>query len=369
MRGWSSPKLAALVLGLVGCTREPAPPFDGSVLGAIFGTDAGGGDASSVPSPQGVDAGSSLFVSGPRAEAGICRAIVSKPELVRGPADIIWIVDNSPSMEDEIAAVQKNLNAFADRITAAGVDPKVVLISAPPTHPLGVSIPPPLGGSGRLVHVPVEVWSDNGLDIALSTYAQWGGALRAGALQSFVIVTDDNSYITSDAFVQGLTQRDSAFGDMLWTFSGIFCTAPSCSGGGSCVAQGTVYEELVQMTSGVAVNLCSRDFELVFERLANNVVGRSPLPCEFMIPDPPDGERLEPGKVNVRFATVDGDQRTVGAVSDQASCDRDLGGWFYDDPTAPTSIGLCPAACTSINKVGVTEVEVLFGCATEVLIK
>ena len=123
------------------------------------------------------------------------------------------------------------------------------------------------------------------------------------------------------------------------------------------------------MTSGVAVNLCSRDFEQVFERLANNVVGRSPLPCDFLIPDPPDGQRLEPGKVNVRFSTVAGEERTVGAVGDQASCDPSLGGWFYDDPAAPSSIALCPAACTSINDVGVTEVEVLFGCATELLIK
>ena len=36
--------------------------------------------------------------------------------------------------------------------------------------------------------------------------------------------------------------------------------------------------------------------------------------------------------------------------------------WYYDSPTAPTKIILCPSTCTAANATADTKVEALVGC-------
>jgi hypothetical protein len=36
--------------------------------------------------------------------------------------------------------------------------------------------------------------------------------------------------------------------------------------------------------------------------------------------------------------------------------------WFYDNPSAPTAIRMCPAACSGISLGG--TIEITLGCAT-----
>jgi len=61
-----------------------------------------------------------------------CQAVVQQAEKQSGRADIVFVLDNSGSMAQEVAAVQANLNAFSTQIEAAGIDVHVVVISAPP---------------------------------------------------------------------------------------------------------------------------------------------------------------------------------------------------------------------------------------------
>lgn len=46
------------------------------------------------------------------------------------PVDIVWLIDASPSMVEEIALIEANLNDFADRISASGLDHHVVIVGA-----------------------------------------------------------------------------------------------------------------------------------------------------------------------------------------------------------------------------------------------
>jgi hypothetical protein len=91
------------------------------------------------------------------------------------------------------------------------------------------------------------------------------------------------------------------------------------------------------------------------------------LSCSYSIPAPPSGQRLDPATVNVEFSGGTPPQTTaIGQVADKARCDA-RGGWYYDDPRAPTQIELCPATCTVVNGAGTNRLAVTFGCRTNVI--
>jgi len=96
----------------------------------------------------------------------------------------------------------------------------------------------------------------------------------------------------------------------------------------------------------------------------NSIRGRS-FSCDFEIPPPPDGQALDPNKVNVRLTTP-ASETTFPSVTEVSECGDEIA-WYYDDPNAPTVIHLCPAACDLIRSEPVAELEVLIGCVTQVL--
>jgi len=90
----------------------------------------------------------------------------------------------------------------------------------------------------------------------------------------------------------------------------------------------------------------------------------SRLPCNFQIPEPTGGT-FDKNKVNVVFN--DGSQnQTLYYWPDAKSCDAQDGGWYYDDPNAPTQIIACPASCTAIQNASGSKasVNISLGCAT-----
>ncbi len=86
------------------------------------------------------------------------------------------------------------------------------------------------------------------------------------------------------------------------------------------------------------------------------------LSCVYAIPAPPIGQALDPAKVNVE---VTAGNRTValGQVVDRSRCDG-RGGWYYDDPAAPTQIFLCDSTCAPAGGAAPTRIDVTFGCKT-----
>ena len=54
---------------------------------------------------------------------------------------------------------------------------------------------------------------------------------------------------------------------------------------------------------------------------------------------------------------------TVYNVPNEAGCDPTEGGWYYDDPTAPEMILLCPATCADVQANNLA-VNILVGCET-----
>jgi hypothetical protein len=91
----------------------------------------------------------------------------------------------------------------------------------------------------------------------------------------------------------------------------------------------------------------------------------STLPCQWVIPPPPDGKTIQKDHVNVSF-TTGGATQLLANVPTGAECDAAGGGWYYDDATTPTRILSCPQTCTAIQSVTDASVHVLVGCATQV---
>ena len=88
-----------------------------------------------------------------------------------------------------------------------------------------------------------------------------------------------------------------------------------------------------------------------------------PLRCEFAIPPPPDGMTFDRNRVNVDYTPGGGGALVrYPRVDGPAACTT--GGWYYDDPLAPTQILLCPAACAVVESDPAARVDIALGCAT-----
>jgi hypothetical protein len=88
------------------------------------------------------------------------------------------------------------------------------------------------------------------------------------------------------------------------------------------------------------------------------------LPCEWTIPEPPPGETFDPNLVNVTI-TASGATQTLGNVAAAADCAVAAGGWYYDDPSGPSRILVCPETCSVIEDGSGARINVLLGCSTE----
>jgi hypothetical protein len=336
-------------------------------MGACGPSSAGGGDDDGED-PQ-IDSG----VGG--ADASSCAATNLVAEQALAPADIIWVVDTSGSMNDERNAVQSALNDFASFIEAAGIDHRVVLLADPGT----MSVPPPLGGGPRFLHVPQVIQSHDALEKLIARYPDYQGFLRAGATVHVVVVTDDESDWSQAQFEAaraGLTSpgipADYNFHSICSEETVIFDFPPlppvtgPCTGGlgaGGADGVGQIYIDLVAAKGGVWRSICSSDWDAVFDALAEAASVGVALPCTFSLPEPPAGQSLDPDRVNFVFTPSAGASVTVPRVDGAAACGPS-GGWYYDDPANPTNIVVCPATCDALEADPNGEVDIAFGCAT-----
>lgn len=100
---------------------------------------------------------------------------------------------------------------------------------------------------------------------------------------------------------------------------------------------------------------------------AMNAIRHAALGCQYLIPTPTDGSTPNFGAVNVVYQPMGGNAQTFPYVMDPASCPANGNGWYYDNPTTPTQIILCPASCTLVEGDMTGEVDVTLGCSTVIL--
>jgi hypothetical protein len=87
------------------------------------------------------------------------------------------------------------------------------------------------------------------------------------------------------------------------------------------------------------------------------------VPCDFALPAPPVGQTLDVNKVNVLYTPSSGPQQALGYSVD---CAGNVG-WRYDNAMMPTEVILCTTTCETVQADKGADIEILFGCATQVI--
>ncbi|MFZ5891090.1 MAG: VWA domain-containing protein [Myxococcota bacterium] len=281
------------------------------------------------------------------------------------PADIIFAIDSSKSMDQEIAFVRSNMNAFSQQIVASGVDARVIVIGASNAicidAPLGSGSCPNDSKLPDYVHVTETVGSNDALNVLIDSFDTWRQYLRANASKSFVVVTDDDATDrpnnSAGSFTQNLRALDPAL-FAKFTFNGVYCFT-ECE---QAAAIGEVYQDLVASTQGVGGDLCLQDFQPVFNRLAEKIIttSSSQIACEWGFPAVPPGQTFSGNLVDVRRSNASG-STLLQRVHTSAQCSTS-GGWYFDNNLNPTKILACPSTCSEIQNQTGGRVDVAFGC-------
>ena len=83
-------------------------------------------------------------------------------------------------------------------------------------------------------------------------------------------------------------------------------------------------------------------------------------PCQTALPSPPGGGVFNPDKFKLTYTPFGASTEQILAVDSAAACGAAVGGFYFDNPNAPTRLTLCPCTCAN---VGVGELGYLFfGC-------
>lgn len=92
------------------------------------------------------------------------------------------------------------------------------------------------------------------------------------------------------------------------------------------------------------------------------------ISCELDVPKADSsGMAIDPKLINVNYTTGDSDMPTeFGLVPGAADCGTSLG-WYYDDPSNPSKILLCPSACDTVTKDTNAKIQILAGCKPHIV--
>jgi len=93
------------------------------------------------------------------------------------------------------------------------------------------------------------------------------------------------------------------------------------------------------------------------------IVGQA-LSCEYEVPDPPNGQQVDPDLVNVLFTDGNGDRHELGKNGDGEGCSE---GWYYSDDGR--QVVLCDDTCDLVRSDVGARLDVVFGCETVTVVK
>jgi von Willebrand factor type A domain-containing protein len=101
------------------------------------------------------------------------------------------------------------------------------------------------------------------------------------------------------------------------------------------------------------------DVSTTFVDALNNITNRA-LACEYQLPPPPEGMKLDANKVQFIYTPSSDLPEEIPRISSLAACaNTPNGGWYYDDPNQPSKIAVCPCTCARLQA---GRVDVRLGC-------
>lgn len=364
-------------------TADTAPDATEDVGSDVPSVDIGGTDSSSDVADN-ADT-TTTNDGGPVDIDNECAEIVFVADNAYRAADIIWVIDTSESMDNEIAIVRNNINRFVEQIDDSGVDVRMFMVASKedrsknvtqvlpfvgeitvPQSYLGVCVPPPLSAAPgcpdtdnppTFVHPDVDVYSTDALRRLMEDgYPQFRQYLRASARSHIVAVTDDASSETPDWFEEQTRLVDPPGFSVDYVFHSIVAYGDTSCGDGD----GDDYRALSASTGGVIQDICTGNWDPIFDALLEGVVNDAVIPCAFGLPEPDEGFVINTNEVNVYHTPVDGDPAIVYNVADAEACGTGAG-WYWDDPVDPEAIYICPSLCGEEVE---GSIDIAFGCET-----
>jgi hypothetical protein len=213
-----------------------------------IGTSAGGANSGGGSANGGTGQGGGLFATGGSSSSGMggmetCAQEEGEATLINRPVDIIFVIDNSGSMQAEIEEVEVQINQnFTTIINNANppIDYRVVMVSDfGDSASRDICIAAPLGGipdndmdghcdsipsqpvnTANFFHHSVSVGSHDALCRLLASYTQadeynlqpngYQGVLRDDSFKFFVVITDDG--VSCSGVAGSLNDGNSAAG-------------------------------------------------------------------------------------------------------------------------------------------------------------
>ena len=306
----------------------------------------------------------------------LCGEITEQAIQALRPVDIVWVIDSSPSMGEEIDQVQTNLNNFTQRISMAGLDLRVALVGSeadtvtPDRDYLGICIPPPLSAQDRCPdvdsegykHIRLNVHSSDPLVKMLEAAPELNGFFRQSSLKHIVFVTDDDAgwSLNADEFLQLMNSEPMLQGAMVHSVVDLVGYESSCVFDDNCSCgdeRGEEYITLSESTAGGVYSICEEDWSPLFTRLEESVVDGTELPCAYAFPEDSRSVMFSPDEVNVYWTPESEMERIVPRVDSAEAC-MGQEGWYYEQTQDANWITLCPSSCGETQ--GTARFE--FGC-------
>ncbi|MFT3927804.1 MAG: hypothetical protein QM778_35075 [Myxococcales bacterium] len=273
-------------------------------------------------------------------DSGACNTAHGDGVARSAPVDIVWVIDDSFSMLDDIMRVQQNMASFAMSLVKAGLDYHIVVLNAPAAawdaKTLGLE-------PARFLAVDAVTFNVC-YTPAVGSFSSYSSMLRPDAALHFIMVTDDNDVMSWADFK---SQMDTLVKGRKYTVHAIVDPPEHCA---TSTRPGTVYIDGAKATGGVQKSICEADWSPTFTAIENSIQKTAVIPCEYDIPEPTGGETYDRTKVNV-LHSLNGTTTPFMRKASMADCGSDKG-WYYDNPDDPKQVLLCPMACTFAESEG-----------------
>jgi hypothetical protein len=344
------------------------------------------------------------------------------------PVDIIVVVDNSVSMEAELAATERNINeSFAAILEQSAIDYRVIVLSLHrrvPRTGFGQSatmlcVQEPLSAladctsaaeprfSDRFFQYSTRIGSADSFDVLLDTYEPpfdnedrvdefgnaplgWSEWLRPGVKKVFLELTDGDEDMPAGDFIAALSAlAPEHFGSDPaqpgFVFHSIVDVAEKATPtdayqpdepiqSATCANEvasplstsGEAYQDLSRRSGGLRFPICLPSaYDVVFREIAGRVIDQSDIACDFPVPAAPAGRELDLDQVAVSI-----EHEGTGAAATllgqaRLASDCQSDAFYIQDG----AIQLCPEVCSAVRGEAGARVDVLFGCESNIIVR
>ena len=210
--------------------------------------------------------------------------IVAPGQTENSKVDIVMVIDNSPSMQDEAGAVQTYINNLSSQMDTSGLDYHFIMISTKTVDPkneiYGVNVPAPLGTSSRFLHLNHIILSHGPIKKPYQHFSEYSHFLRNNAVLNLVYITDANPKMSFKDF----KTKMSSVGKPDFVMHGIVGLNE-----GPGVHVGTEYINGINETGGVLLDIATPigNWSNLFDKLTETILIHLPPNTVYQLNDNP----------------------------------------------------------------------------------